>query len=227
MQQRESRQTSTMLYRKPPSLLERMVPINRLSITSTNLLRSNNTKRAPPSKHDTTSTFYFLTRGGSQTTKSPTAVCKVVARRAEEKGSPRHVRFDQSRNETYLIPTIDELTDQEFLDIYYDAVDFKFFKGCCLTSVRSMKHGIPEDEDKNCYRGLESIGCPRKKLNRAKGAFQVLQEQDRQFENGSHRSPEKIRALYSLISSPCRHEALRRGLQDAKAVMLLSLDGGS
>jgi hypothetical protein len=181
------------------------------------LLR-NNEKKASSKENDFSC---CLARGGSKTTKPPTAtVCKAA--RAEEQES-RHLRFDMFQNETFLIPTIDELTDEELYAVYYDPVDFKVFKGCCLAAVESMKHGIPEDDSTRCYRGVESIGCPRKRLNKINGAFQVLDEQNRQFEEGIC-SPEIIAARYSLSSSPCRHAAFRRGLQDAKAVMSL---GGS
>jgi hypothetical protein len=194
---------------------ERM-PTNRFfSMNSSNLPRNN---MKAPSKQDT---FYCLARGGCETRK-PTTTTVYKVRSAEEEEESRPVRFDKSRNETYFIPTIDELSDHEFFATYYDALDFKVFKGCCLDAVKSMRHGIPED-DRNCYRGLESIGCSRRKLNRRNGAFQVLDEQGRQFEEGILCSPEEIAARYSLISNPCRHEAFRRGLLDAKAAM--SLDG--
>jgi hypothetical protein len=140
----------------------------------------------------------------------------------------RSISFADDRNEVFLIPTSDELSDEEYDAVWYASTDYREIKNSCLEMGKRIASGLPEDET-NCYRGLEFLGSKalrqRRSLNRRRATMAVFLEQEKQWEKEGcssqeeSSSQEEIASEYNSCTCHCQSEAFRRGILDAKIAL--------
>jgi hypothetical protein len=134
----------------------------------------------------------------------------------------RSISIAEDGNEIFLIPTADELSDDEFDAVWYNSADYAQIKSSCLEMGKRIKSGLPEDET-NCYRGLEFLGSKalrqRRSLNRRRAAMSVFMEQEQQWEEECRLPQEEIANAYKSCTRHCQSEAFRRGILDAEIAL--------
>jgi hypothetical protein len=134
----------------------------------------------------------------------------------------RSINIVEDRNEVFLIPSADELSDEEYDAVWCNSTDYSQIKTSCLEMRKRIVNGLPEDE-MNCYRGLEFIAGSkalrkRRSLNRRRAEIAVFLEQEQQWEEEGISSQEEIASVYNSCTRHCQSEAFRRGILDSEAV---------
>jgi hypothetical protein len=129
--------------------------------------------------------------------------------------------------EMYLIPCLEDYTEEEICSIWMPEQDYQLIREDCFAVVSKLNSGVPEDENL-CYRGLEwkakakAVGRYRKR-SRTRAAGAVFGEQNQQWDDGvTH--PEKIRAAYKILTERSRHEAFVRAIRDSEASLEACLE---
>jgi hypothetical protein len=127
------------------------------------------------------------------------------------------VRFSLESNQSFPIPHITDMEDEEFLAIWYGPRDYKRIKIKIFLILRKMKNGEQiEDNDKQSVRGLECRtvqGANLRQENKLMGMTAVLDEQDRHYEDGEQ-NDELLAEVYRNTTSHCQDEAYALGLKD-------------
>jgi hypothetical protein len=116
--------------------------------------------------------------------------------------TPRSVSFFME-NEVVLIPLIDDLSNEEIENTWYDFSEYARLKSINKTIVKMMKSGKYKETAAYSFRGLEyriSEGLERQTVIRSKAREVLLDEQQRQRQ-------EKIQDAETLAK--VMHEATR------------------
>jgi polyhydroxyalkanoate synthesis regulator phasin len=131
--------------------------------------------------------------------------------------TPRNVQFAPT-NEFFDIPHLNDMTDEDIANIWYEAGDYNEIKASYQLVIIKMETGeFREDEEQTC-RGLEyrtQDGAWTRYENKRDAYNAVLDEQDRQWkvDKDDH---EKISTVYRNHSKKCADAAADRGSSDAK-----------
>lgn len=144
-----------------------------------------------------------------------------------EKPKPKPIE-SQKRRVTFKqvvavrpIKHVDNMTDEELDDIWYNRDDFDGFKMSFLRIVKLLSSGAYlGDDENNCARGLEGRtreGAFLRKANKYHGRQAVLCEQQRQRNLGIN-DENFISKAYIVENLRCRLTALERGIQDQNEV---------
>lgn len=119
------------------------------------------------------------------------------------------------------IKHVDNMTDEELDDVWYNRDDFDGFKMSFLRIVKLLSSGAYlGDDENNCARGLEGRtreGAFLRKANKYHGRQAVLYEQQRQRSLGIN-DDNLISKAYIVENLRCRLTALEMGIQDQNEV---------
>jgi len=119
------------------------------------------------------------------------------------------------------IKHVDNMTDDELDDVWYNRDDFDGFKMSFLRIVKLLSSGAYlGDDENNCTRGLEGRtreGAFLRKANKYHGRQAVLFEQQRQRSLGIN-DENLISKAYIVENLRCRLTALEKGIQDQNEV---------
>jgi hypothetical protein len=130
----------------------------------------------------------------------------------------RRARFALSNNQVFLIPHINDMTDEEVLNIWYEKHDYDQIKANIVPIVQQLMQGDNiEESNEITIRGLEfrtRNGAIRRQNNKLGAITAVLDEQDRQFDEDVN-DPHLISQAYLEISDLCLREAQQLALRDA------------
>eukprot|EP00563_Minutocellus_polymorphus_P011308 CAMPEP_0181074462 /NCGR_PEP_ID=MMETSP1070-20121207/29612_1 /TAXON_ID=265543 /ORGANISM="Minutocellus polymorphus, Strain NH13" /LENGTH=328 /DNA_ID=CAMNT_0023155575 /DNA_START=12 /DNA_END=998 /DNA_ORIENTATION=+ len=92
------------------------------------------------------------------------------------------------RTRVYLVPTLEEMTNQEFYAVYGSDEDCRINQEGVVGSIRNMRLGVQESDDTYTCRGLEHMRSQahmdQRKMNKEMLFDAILDEQDRQISEG-------------------------------------------
>lgn len=129
----------------------------------------------------------------------------------------RNIRFELTSNEIFLIPHINDMTDDEVLWSWYEKHEYDQLKQDMIPIVKRMMKGDKiEETDDMTIRGLEyrtRKGAIKRQHNKVEAITAVLDEQDRQMDKNTN-DPELLRQAYLEISIPCHRDAHDLALAD-------------
>jgi hypothetical protein len=121
------------------------------------------------------------------------------------------------KNEIYPIPHIDDFDEDTTRAIWYEKAEYDTMKIGFVATIKKMMRGetIPEN-DESTVRGLEfrtRKGALRRQHNKLAAITAVLDEQDRQFNDGTF-DEERLAEIYRSSGSHCQESAQAMGLKD-------------
>ena len=148
----------------------------------------------------------------------------------------RSLTFNKSVS-VKLIPTLWEMPDAEYCDVYYTDVEFQAMRESTMDDVRELRHlhslqGSSNNNDPSaffskaassasddfCHRGIEHLRSvetnQHRRQTRRTYVHAVLAEQDVQCASGYH-DPAALGRVASNLAAPSRVEAIRKGSADA------------
>ena len=113
---------------------------------------------------------------------------------------------------------INNFTDDEVDRAWYKRQDFTAMKQSFQSIVRRLGNGSWEgDSDTETARGLEyrhREGAMKRKVNKLNGLMAVLDEQERQWQNGIEHNDVAISDAYVSINLKCSFSARMMGMKD-------------
>lgn len=134
-----------------------------------------------------------------------------------EEQQKHSVRFDLQQSIVHTIPNLDDFSQEEISQTWYNRTEFQNIKQSCIATIRLLKTGIYPENDRICYRGFElrqlGVTSRRRALDKIKAETAVLVEQERQRSFGMWQS-HVIADVYRSFTIHCRLHAFRVGMQD-------------
>jgi hypothetical protein len=131
----------------------------------------------------------------------------------------RTVNIVEEKNEIFFITHLDDIPDDEYELIWYDAEEYAEIKQMYQVTIIMMETGEPiEPEEEHTSRGLEyrtQEGAWARHENKRDACNAVLDEQDRQWQDDSD-DFELISSLYVEHSKKCLEAAAERGMNDER-----------
>lgn len=128
----------------------------------------------------------------------------------------RSVNFSR-RTRVYLVPTLGELSNQEFYAVYGSNEDSRTNQAGVVDSIRNMRLGVRESDDTYTCRGLEHMRSQahmnQRKINKDMLFDAVLDEQDRQIGEGIV-DEEALAEVAARMSQRARDAALALASSD-------------
>lgn len=141
----------------------------------------------------------------------------VVSKGKSSKPLRKSVRFSD-RNKTFPVPHLNNISDEEVAEIWYDAKEYSDIKSAYQMTIFMMENGELKEDDDHTGRGLEyrtQQGAWARYENKRDAYNAVLDEQDRQWkvDKDDH---DAISRVYLKHSTKCAVAAAGRGEADAK-----------
>lgn len=136
--------------------------------------------------------------------------------------APRDKRFRlcMAANEIHPIPHIDDMTDEEVQDIWYERSDYEKMKMSMIPLIRKMMKGEHvEENNRQTIRGLEfrtREGAIRRQHNKVEAITAVLDEQDRQIQYMGYVDDELLSKIYCEVNGHCQVEAHQLAMGDVE-----------
>jgi len=130
----------------------------------------------------------------------------------------KSVRFSEDAHELFLIPHLDEFTEEEMISIWYEPNDYSNMKNEYKDTVFLIECGKGLDEVEHTARGLEyrtQEGAWARYENKRDAYNAVLDEQDAQWK-GDYDDDEALRRVYLEHSAKCAVNANRLAIADAR-----------
>lgn len=128
----------------------------------------------------------------------------------------RSVNFSR-RTRVYLVPTLEEMSNQEFYAVYGSDEDSRTNQAGVVDSIRNMRLGVRESDDTYTCRGLEHMRSQahmdQRKINKDMLFDAVLDEQDRQISEGIV-DDEALAEVAARMSQRARDAALALASSD-------------
>ena len=128
----------------------------------------------------------------------------------------RSVNFSR-RTRVYLVPTLGEMSNQEFYAVYGSDEDSRTNQAGVVDSIRNMRLGVRESDDTYTCRGLEHMRSQahmdQRKINKDMLFDAVLDEQDRQIGEGIV-DEEALAEVAARMSQRARDAALALASSD-------------
>ena len=144
---------------------------------------------------------------------------------------PRRSVSFHSRTKVYLVPTLDDWTEDEIVKSYRTDEDEAITQEEIVSTIRIMRRnsGRTSDDDETLRnvtaRGLEHLGTSEamahRKLRKSRQLNSVLDEQDRQWDNPHLEDHQRIADIANQTSAECRARALASAAEDATYVRRL------
>ena len=132
----------------------------------------------------------------------------------------RRIHFALTENAVMLIPHINDLSDQEVKETWYERSEYEKIKMTLIPLVRKMMKGEHvEENNRQTIRGLEyrtREGAIRRQHNKAEAMAAVMDEQDRQLEVDGRTDAELLRKTYIQVNAHCQKEAHELALGDVE-----------
>jgi len=133
----------------------------------------------------------------------------------------RRLRFALTENKIHPIPHINDLSDIEVKETWYERSEYEQIKKSLIPLVRKMmKSEDIEETDSQTFRGLEyrtRAGAIRRQHNKTEAITAVLDEQDRQLDSGDGKTDDELlRQTYVQINAHCQQEAHQLALGDVE-----------
>jgi len=131
----------------------------------------------------------------------------------------RRLHFALTENQIHPIPHINDLSDLEVKETWYERADYERIKLSLIPIVRKMMKGERiEETNRVTIRGLEyrtREGAIRRQHNKAEAITAVMDEQDRQLDAlGGRVNDEQLRDIYVQVNAHCQREAHELALGD-------------
>jgi len=138
---------------------------------------------------------------------------------ATPKAPKRRLHFALTENQIHPIPHINDLSDLEVKETWYERADYERIKLSLIPIVRKMMKGERiEETNRVTIRGLEyrtREGAIRRQHNKAEAITAVMDEQDRQLDAlGGRVDDEQLRNIYVQVNAHCQREAHELALGD-------------
>ena len=128
----------------------------------------------------------------------------------------RSVDFSR-RTRVYLVPTLEEMSSQEFYAVYGSDEDSRTNQAGVVDSIRNMRLGVRESDDTYTCRGLEHMRSQahmdQRRINKDMLFDAVLDEQDRQIGEGVI-DDEALAEIAARMSQRARDAALALASSD-------------
>ena len=162
-----------------------------------------------------TRTFLFVEENSLSSTGTANKPNKRLPKRK------RTIRFQLESIEVHPIPHIDDLSEDEVNDVWYEREDYERMKQALVPVIRRIMKGERVAEtNQETARGLEfrtREGAMKRQHNKLDSINAVLDEQDRQKTMGID-DDEKLREIYLSRSAHCLQEARELGMKDELAM---------
>jgi hypothetical protein len=127
------------------------------------------------------------------------------------------IRFSLDSNQSFPVPHVNDMDDEEYFAIWYEPSDYQMIKSEIFRLLRKIMKGEQiEENDKQTVRGIECRTVQAVNLrtqNKLKAMTAVLDEQDRQFDDGEP-NDELLAEAYRNATYKCQDEAYALGLKD-------------
>jgi hypothetical protein len=130
-----------------------------------------------------------------------------------------------NRTRIYLIPTIDELRQEEHEAMWVTTADEKASQADVIKNIMRLRHGGPEDhhDEEHCGRGLEHMRsqaqADQRKMNKEAVTRAVLDLQDEHFDEDLF-DEDALAEVAESASRWARERALQLAAQDEAYVRL-------
>jgi hypothetical protein len=125
------------------------------------------------------------------------------------------------KNEIFPIPHIDDFDEETVKAVWYAKAEYDTMKVGFVATIKKMMRGEPIAEDnESTIRGLEfrtRKGALRRQHNKLAAITAVLDEQDRQYNDGTF-DDERLSEIYRSSGSHCQDNAEAIGLQDQETM---------
>jgi hypothetical protein len=121
------------------------------------------------------------------------------------------------KNEIYPIPHIDDFDEETIKAVWYEKAEYDTMKVGFVSTIKKMMRGEPiAENNESTIRGLEfrtRKGALRRQHNKLAAITAVLDEQDRQYNDGTL-DEERLAEIYRSSGSHCQDSAQAMGLKD-------------
>jgi hypothetical protein len=135
----------------------------------------------------------------------------------------RSLRFSLASNQSFPIPHICDLDDEEVAAVWYEKKGYEAIKSNIIPTLRKMiKREKIEENNKYCVRGLEYLtlkGAKQRQQNKRQAVTAVLNEQKRQRDEGLQ-DDELLAKTFRDTSYHCQDEACAIGLEDEAEIKM-------
>jgi hypothetical protein len=173
--------------------------MNILEKSRTHSTRCTTIRRAPPQR----------TKSKEESTKSK--------KRSRHTTQRRTVSFAPTKAVRPTLSVID-YTPEEVKACWYDDHEYYVIIEECLKVIKKIQEGKPLNARRYCVRGLDRFtpeAADLRELNKNNTCIAVLEEQNKQLQDG-HCDPKVIARQYRAAASRrCQHEAQKVGERDA------------
>lgn len=126
------------------------------------------------------------------------------------------------KNEIYSIPHIDDFDEDTIRAVWYEKAEYDTMKVGFVATIKKMMRGEPiKENNESTIRGLEfrtRKGALRRQHNKLAAITAVLDEQDRQFNDGTF-DEERLAEIYRSSGSHCQDSAQAMGLKDQEMMI--------
>jgi hypothetical protein len=142
------------------------------------------------------------------------------------KTGQKSVSFSQSKNTLHEIENLDDFTEQERSQIWFNREEYSDIKARYRHIIEMMrKKQLLSDTDEHCTRGLECrsiAGSKRRRDSQRNGLVAVLGEQDRQRADGVNE--ETLAIVYRQFAYHSQQAATNMGRRDQQAITEFAYD---
>jgi hypothetical protein len=133
----------------------------------------------------------------------------------------RTIRLRMEKNEIYPIPHIDDFDEETIRAVWYEKTEYDTMKVGFVATIKKMMRGEPiAENNESTIRGLEfrtRKGALRRQHNKLAAITAVLDEQDRQFNDGTF-DEERLAEIYRSSGSHCQESAQAMGIKDEEVM---------
>eukprot|EP00563_Minutocellus_polymorphus_P020608 CAMPEP_0197726924 /NCGR_PEP_ID=MMETSP1434-20131217/17709_1 /TAXON_ID=265543 /ORGANISM="Minutocellus polymorphus, Strain CCMP3303" /LENGTH=193 /DNA_ID=CAMNT_0043312979 /DNA_START=101 /DNA_END=682 /DNA_ORIENTATION=+ len=160
----------------------------------------------------------------------------IIPSHPSQVSQKRGLKFSR-RTRIYLVPTLNELTQEEYDACYRTSEDEKESQDHLVKTITTARqHGgvdIPRNlRDQLTTRGIEHMACSSRMRQRSaikkRVVNAVLDEQDQQFDDyeagktsSAVSDPERIASISQRLTRQCANAAWDKGIQDAEEAAAL------
>jgi hypothetical protein len=153
----------------------------------------------------------------------PLFVLSLLQRKRDVKKS---VRFVEKKNQVYPVERIDDISDEEFVQIWYTHDDYDEFKSACGETVALIEAGkklTPEHTNRGLENKTHQGGCSKIQIKR-NACNAVLDEQGRQW-LAREDDTDQFARVYMKHSKRCANAAVQKAREDEMEAFMEAVGG--